>query len=416
MLNNTENIIIAVSGGVDSISLLHFFVNNFKEKKISVAHVNHNLRGEESDRDELFVKDVCNKWKIDFICKSANVLEISKINRTGIEETARKVRYDFFKEISQNNNSKVATAHTLSDSIETFIFNFSRGTGLQGLCGIPPIRDNIIRPLIYVSRNEIQEYSKRYNLKYVTDSSNLIDKYSRNKIRHFIVPEIKKINKSFENNSNNCMVQLREENNFLDEISNKEFEKCNFEVNKINELHKVIKKRVIKKILNYFDSNIKYKYIYLMDNLLNSRLTSFEISKDRTIKIKNGFIVCESKKDYKLTIRKKKFIILNLDGENLKNMDKYDRKMLVNLKSDTLHFKFRNREQGDVFLLPIRNCTKSLKKLFNEYNIPLKLREQLGILFDEKRKEIAWIESFGPSKNYLASEECGKIGLIKEIE
>lgn len=405
MLKNTKSVTIGVSGGIDSVSLLHFFVNNI-DVKIKVAHVNHNLRGEESLRDENFVREICKLWNIEFVLGSFNVLEISKKSKKGIEECAREVRYKFFEEVSEN--AKIVTAHSLSDNLETIIFNFIRGSGLTGLTGIPPVRKNIIRPLIYTSREEIELYAKNNNLKYVIDSSNLSDLYSRNKIRHNIVPVLKEINKSFERNVSKCIGYLREENEFLDYLASKELNKS---ADEINNLPKVIKNRVLKLILKKSINNITSKHIKLMNMLLNKEINSFNISESKKVKIIDGIISFENifnnkgKKTKKFSISKMK----------INKFTKYSDDCF-DLIGEISDFEFRTRKEGDIFRLPKRKCSKSLKKLFNELKIPIDERPFLGVLEDKSCGNIVWIESVGVSEKYQINENTNFVGKIKILD
>ena len=409
---DTRCIEICVSGGIDSISLLHFMINNTNKKVIAV-HVNHMLRGAESDRDENFVRDICKRWNVYLISKKIDILNCAKEKKIGIEECARIERYKFFNKVSKEYNSNIATAHTLSDSIETFIFNFARGTSLSGLCGIPPVRDNIIRPFINVSRSEIEQYANKNKLEYVNDTSNLSDKYSRNKIRHFIIPELKKINKSFENNARKCISNLLEENNFMTKISKLELENTNYYVEKIKKLDNSIKNRVLKLILESFGPNIEYKHILLAKMLIDGKINAFNISNDKTIKIKKKLIICENAKKQELTNNQKKFIVLMFKEHQIHYFTEND--MIFDMKgNDISDFEFRNRREGDKFSLSKRNCTKSLKKLFNELKIPIHIRDSLKILFDKRNEKIVWIESIGVSKYYVISDKTNKIGLIVE--
>ena len=187
MLEKSHNVTVALSGGADSVSLLHILYELRDELGItlSAAHLNHMIRGDEALRDENFARQECEKLGIPFFCERADVPKYAKEHRVSTELAAREIRYEFLSNVS---DGLIATAHTASDNIETIIFNLARGTGLKGLCGIPPVRENIIRPLIFCTREEIEAYCSANRLSYVTDSTNLSDDYSRNKIRHTIVP------------------------------------------------------------------------------------------------------------------------------------------------------------------------------------------------------------------------------------
>ena len=192
MLENTDEIIVGFSGGADSTCLL-YILNLLKDEfdfKIHAAHVNHSLRGNESERDEKFVRDFCEKNSIKLSVLKVDIFKMSKIEGKSLEECGREVRYNFFNSLCAN-KSKIATAHNLNDCEETMFFNLTRGSGLKGLCSIPAVRENIIRPLIRCSRDEIENFCKENSIQYVTDSSNLSDDYTRNKIRHNIIPILK---------------------------------------------------------------------------------------------------------------------------------------------------------------------------------------------------------------------------------
>ena len=219
MLENTDRIIIGLSGGADSISLTHLLYNFCKDKKINIlaVHVNHCIREKEALRDEIFVKDFCSNLGIELLIKRINILDLSKELKLGIEETGRKVRYQIFKEqLFENTKTKIATAHTLSDNIETILMRLANGTALKGLCGIPPVRENIIRPLINIKRSEIENYCKENNLEYVIDSSNFEKNYTRNKIRLDIIPHLKCINNDFEESFKRAIDSFRSDEFYLD--------------------------------------------------------------------------------------------------------------------------------------------------------------------------------------------------------
>ena len=186
MLNQGDSVIVALSGGADSVALLNV-ICSFKEKynlKIYAAHLNHGIRGEEAERDENFCKILCDKLNIELFTKRINIRQLAKVQKISEELCGRNERYSFFENLSRRLNAKIATAHTASDNAETVLFNLARGSSLGGISGILPVRDNIIRPLIYVTRAEVEQYCKENNLDYVTDSTNLTDDYTRNHIRH----------------------------------------------------------------------------------------------------------------------------------------------------------------------------------------------------------------------------------------
>ena len=171
MLSSEDVVLVALSGGADSMALLYFLYKNCNYK-LYAAHINHNLRGEESDGDEEFVKTCCKNLKIELFILNADVKKEAQCKGFSIEQAARSIRYDFLEKTAEGLHAKIATAHTLSDNMETVLFNLVRGTGIKGLCGIPPVRNNIIRPLLECTRAEIEEYCAKNN-------------FSKNKKRQF---------------------------------------------------------------------------------------------------------------------------------------------------------------------------------------------------------------------------------------
>ncbi|MBO5403301.1 MAG: tRNA lysidine(34) synthetase TilS, partial [Clostridia bacterium] len=192
--NNISGIIlVALSGGADSVCLLSALLEC--EAAVSAFHLNHGIRGEEADRDEEFCRSLCNRLGVPFSSERADIPAISAEKGIGIEEAARNVRYDKLnREATRINADYIATAHNADDNVETVIFNLVRGCSPDGLCGIPKIRGNIIRPLLDSTREEIEEYLCKKGLSFVTDSTNSDIAYTRNKIRHSVLPVLRSIN------------------------------------------------------------------------------------------------------------------------------------------------------------------------------------------------------------------------------
>ena len=194
-------VIVGYSGGADSSCLLRLMADFCKDFGVhfAAAHVNHCIRGEEADADENFCKITCESLGIEFYSLRVNVPEIAEKEKIGIEEAARRVRYEFFDDISEKitGNRKqaiIATAHNADDNLETVIFNLLRGTGIRGLCGIDPFRENrYLRPLINAESSAIREWCENNGVEYVIDRTNADIDYTRNRIRHIIVPEMKKV-------------------------------------------------------------------------------------------------------------------------------------------------------------------------------------------------------------------------------
>jgi len=194
LIDAGDKILIAFSGGPDSVFVINF-LNKFRSKfkiNLSAVHFNHGLRGKESDEDEKFAKMYCEKKSICFVSKKLNVKSFAKKNKLSVEEAARSLRYKYLKKIAEETQcTKIATAHNQSDNTETILMNLFSGSGLSGLSGIPIQRENIIRPLLYLSKQEILDYLEQAKINYRIDSSNLSDDYKRNYIRNRILPLVK---------------------------------------------------------------------------------------------------------------------------------------------------------------------------------------------------------------------------------
>lgn len=211
-------LLIAVSGGLDSMVLLDLISKTNIE--FAVAHCNFQLRGDESDADENFVKFYCEANSIQGFFQKFNTMQFAEDEKVSIQVAARKLRYEWFYELLATENFDfVVTAHHLDDQLETFLIHFSRGTGLDGLTGIPSQNDKIIRPLLTFSRAEIETFAKENNLKWREDSSNASDKYVRNKIRHQVVPILKELNPSFLDSFQNTIQNLNQAQSLVDDAS-----------------------------------------------------------------------------------------------------------------------------------------------------------------------------------------------------
>ena len=203
MLAPGDRVFCAVSGGADSMALL-WAMYLLKEKlqiRLAAAHFNHGLRGEESDRDETFVRDFCQGYGIEFVCDRAQVTAGEK----GLEAAARDARYAFLQTLP----GKIATAHTADDNAETVLMHLVRGTGLKGLGGITPVRGSLIRPMLNITRREVLAFLAEYSIPYVTDSSNSTDDFLRNRLRHHVMPLLYQENPRLAENLSAMAQELR---------------------------------------------------------------------------------------------------------------------------------------------------------------------------------------------------------------
>ncbi|MDE7281195.1 MAG: tRNA lysidine(34) synthetase TilS [Ruminiclostridium sp.] len=220
MLKPGDKVIVGLSGGADSVTLLHclYSLRETLDIELFACHINHNLRGEDSDRDQKFAEDLCKNLDIPLRVFSVDVKGAAQKHQS-TEEAARKLRYEKFSEYAEDIGAKAATAHNACDNSETVLLNLIRGTGLKGLCGIPPVRDCFIRPLICCTREEIEEYIKANSLQYVTDKTNFSTDYTRNKVRLQLMPLLLEMNPSFHRGVSRTVSALRKDSDFLEEMA-----------------------------------------------------------------------------------------------------------------------------------------------------------------------------------------------------
>ena len=260
LIEKGEKVVLAVSGGPDSMCMLDNLRKIQKSKKIEfefvVAHVNHMIREEATD-DEEYVKKYCEKNEIKCYIKRIDVKAYANNKKMGLEEAGRKLRYEFFDEILEiENANKIAIAHNKNDKAETIIMNLLRGSGIAGLKGIEPIRNNkYIRPIINLERKEIEKYCEENNLNPRIDKTNFINDCTRNKVRNIVLPYIKEeFNPNIIENLNRLSKIITEEDLFMQELTNEIYNKLLIEESKkqiildlkeFNKQEKVIKKRII---------------------------------------------------------------------------------------------------------------------------------------------------------------------------
>lgn len=257
LIEKNDSIVVGVSGGPDSMTLLSILLK-LKEEfhlKIYVAHVNHMLR-ENAIKDEEYVKEFCKKNNIEIFIKKANISEIAQKEKIGLEEAGRNIRYNFFEEVLKNTKSnKIAIAHNLNDRAETIIMNTLRGSGVSGLKGIEAKRKKYIRPLIEIERYEIEKYCIENKINPRHDESNDDNTYTRNKIRNIVIPYIKnEFNPNIIKTLNRLSEIIKEEDEYVQSETEKIFKeilltdeknKIEFDPRKFNEQEKVIQKNLI---------------------------------------------------------------------------------------------------------------------------------------------------------------------------
>ena len=433
MLKNGDGVVAAVSGGCDSSVLLHILwrLSTEMDLKIICAHINHNLRGSESDRDEAFVRSLCEKYGIECRVLSANVAEYATEHHLSTEEAGRKLRYEFFEHCAKElcENAKIATAHSLSDCAETYIFNSARGASLSGISGIPPVRGKIIRPLIEFSREQIENYANEHGLDYVTDSTNLTDEYTRNRIRHGVIPIMKEINPGFEKAFLRLSRNLMESRDFIDSEAEKLLEEAKtpegYDGKIIAKAHSALKTRAAAMILEKFGFAFDYERTLRLAERFGKEDFKEELSKDEYLIQKCGKVKKEAKPIKNPDIAEKPFEegffqitpeksleIRVLSAEEWENSYKvYNYALKGTFDFDKIQGKavIRSRKEGDK--ADIHGGTKTLKKLFIEEKIPAEERSSVAVIADDEG--VLWVEGLGAARRARLSEKTVNVAVMK---
>lgn len=399
------DVLIALSGGADSTALL-LGLNEIKDKlkiNLSAIHINHNIRGAEAERDQKFCVSLCQKLGVPLIVESIDVPKIAEINNESLELAARNVRYNAFE---KHCKKFIVTAHTADDNCETVIYNLARGTGTKGFCGIPAVRQNILRPLIFCTRNDILDYLKNKGQDYVTDSTNLSNDYTRNKIRHNIVIPLKDINPSLLDAVSKSSVVAEEDIDFLEKYAQSLFSKYYFEKENVKFLsknlsseHPSIRKRILAKfydISELCDKGLDFIHLSEMDRVLTGEIKKTSLDNHKLFKSsKLGFlieeVVLKNEFHQELYINSGEILnsgyyllkISNKKYDNLKKINNLLFKYSIDCDKIIGNLEIRSRRDGDKFSPVGRNLSKTIKKLLCESDLTDSEKSNLFIICDE---------------------------------
>lgn len=377
MIAAGDKIVCAVSGGADSMALLFamYLLRGKLGITLSAAHFNHNLRGAESDGDEQFVRDFCDRYDIELFVGSDCVTAGEK----GLEAAARDARYAFLGTLP----GKIATAHTANDNAETVLLHLVRGTGLKGLGAIAPVRGNVIRPMLSVTRQEVQAFLEEYNLPYREDSSNGTDQFLRNRLRHHVMPLLETENPRLAENLSAMALRLRQDEAALGQIAENHPE----DIAQLREAPPAIRSRVLEKFLK--DSGVKEpeaEHIALAEALVFSEKpsASAQFPGGVTISRRYGILTAAAQEpplDEVLLSCPGRVELSNVQVECIPAEEIINNANVFTVETSG-PITLRSRSSGDELRLP--GGTKSLKKLMIDRKIPVALRNRIPVLADEK--------------------------------
>jgi tRNA(Ile)-lysidine synthetase, N-terminal domain/tRNA(Ile)-lysidine synthetase, C-terminal domain len=456
MIEKGDKIIVAVSGGPDSMCLLHMLkeLEKVYEMEVYAAHVNHCLRGMEAEKDEEYVRSFCEEYKIPFYYKRVDISTYAKERGISCEMAGREARYGFFSELMKKTSAqKIALAHNANDQAETILMRMMRGTGIDGLRGIRAVRDKVyIRPVLVLSRDEIETYCSRNNLKPRIDKTNLESIYSRNKIRLELIPYIQSnFNSDIITVLNRFAHSVDRDGEFIDNYAEEKFnvlchvsdDKIILESKVFDEKEAIITRIIRKAIDKLLGSvyNFESSHIYDIINL-SSLGTGKKISLPNGIEAKNiyGRIQLNKVKysdDTCEAISEQTLLKKNEQSDyNLRNgihitlpefqitvdLRLISKNTNVNFKENALtkYFDYdkiintisvRTRREGDRFVPLGMNGSKKVKDLFIDMKIPKDERGKVPILrFDN---EIAWIIGYRESNKFKIQKESNNIIQVK---
>ena len=415
LISPGDRVLCAVSGGADSMCLLHYLSVNAKKLDITVcaASFDHMLRGEASASDCRFVSEWCENHSIECLTGSGDVRALARSGGLSEEEAARSLRYEFLNDAAQKLGCGViATAHNANDNAETLLLNLTRGGGLKGLCGIPPRRGSIVRPLLGTTRREIEDYNAANGIEYVSDATNESDDYTRNVIRHHVAPVLEGINPAFFEACIRTTQLLREDEECLDAMAQRayyaNYKSGTFPADVLMSLPKPVAMRVLRIICG---RALSFKHAQAVYDIASSTELKYADISGMRVVCDHG-VLCFGRKEscdiepIKLNIGSVQLICggeLEVKSEIIEPCGKIFGSFNIlyfNYDSICGSISLTSRRAGDKIRLHGRGCTKSLKDLFCEAKLSHAERERTPVLRDEKG--IIAVCGFGVAERCIA--------------
>ena len=459
MIASQDTIIVGVSGGADSVCLLAILkgLQESIDFSIIVVHINHCIRGSESDMDQEFVRQLCEKYKVEFKTFAVDVLKMAEKEKISVEEAGRKARYSIFEEVvSESKNgslAKIAVAHHMDDQGETILMNVFRGSGIKGICGMQPVRGNIIRPLLCVRRCEIELYLETIRQEFRTDSTNLDNDYTRNRLRNVVFPYLEE-NVNTHSIENICkMAQMVSEAELFIErqaisakskcVSINEDKMHTINIPLFDENDIIIKKYIIKNVVEELAGKLKDIYKIHIESILDleNKKVGSQVDVTYGIIAKRGYneIMIQKKSIYENHIYKNESEDINIEEEiTVSIKDRYyvkeegfvifDKAEFCKLYEfeeiigndytkvfdyDKIKFslRFRTRQTGDYIQINENGGNKKLKDYFIDCKVPKEYRDRVLLLADGNC--ILWVVGFRMSEGYKISNNTKEILQVK---
>ncbi len=427
LFDKEDRILLAVSGGKDSVLLAHLF--RAAEVNFGIAHCNFCLRGEEADADEMFVQELAGKLKVPFYSVRFDTASVAAEEKISIQMAARRLRYDWFESVRQEcEYNYIATAHHQNDVVETILLNLVRGTGISGLHGILPKRGKLIRPLLFLTAKEIEELIDDSCISYREDSSNFSAKYARNRLRLEVIPKLKEMNpaleETFRANSKRfeeleLLVQQRVEE--LRPSLFKSGKKGTLEI-EISALQKLEpKKLLLYELLKQYN----FKENIIEDLLIGIKAQPGKLFQSLTHSIlldRNKLILSERKiaelKDSLITegdesvLWNSAIIRIQVTGTGDLSIEKNCNKAYVDSENIIFPLKIRSWHESDFFYPFGMKGKKKLSDFFTSLKIPLDQKKEIPVV-ENSNGEIIWIAGLRSDDRYRITEQTGKVYIFE---
>lgn len=414
-------ILCAVSGGADSMYLLCRLLE--LGYPVHAAHYNHGIRGAEADRDEEFVRAFCRERDIPFSCERGDVLAFARDRGLSTEEAARIMRYDFLERTADRVGAAViATAHNAGDNTETVLLNLLRGSGLRGLCGIPPERGRIRRPMLDVTREQVEDYLRGHGIPWVEDSTNGKDLYTRNRIRHEVMPVLKGLNPSLEETVGRAAALLRRDEDYLSALAEDFVQKYGqgdrIPVKPLEELPIPVRSRVVRAMAGRELSARQTEAVLALSRSGDvTDVSGMRVGRTREYLVFGA----EEKRPFpERVLWEGERLDLPEAGLSLRLTKERKTFPFVHSPFNTFSFSYEKicgsitvgtRRDGDKFRPAGRGCTKTLKQLFMENDVPAWERDGVPVLRDGEG--ILYVYGIGPAERMTPGPEDKTIATIE---